>query len=341
MDNSTPRTVPSLWFSTETLAPEDRFDVWRSHTAALAESAPIDGTDRAAFSVESTAWNLGEAIITHGRYSGHERDRNPAVVRRSGMDGYRLTHLITGGPIGLETGDERRLFQPGELFVTEFGRPDRQVTPGPCGATGIFLPREAVDALLPRPARLHGLMIRGPLAVLLRDHTRALARTLAEGVPVEAAPALALATLQLFAAAVSGVAPVDDEVRRSVGTALRRRIVAYIDAHLLDPDLNQETLCRAFHMSRASLYRLFRPLGGVAAHVQERRLACIHAELRDPTRHHHLGRLAETYGFSSQTQMGRAYKVRYGTSPSEAVGMAVQAPEPGQEYDRWLRALGG
>ena len=87
------------------------------------------------------------------------------------------------------------LVRPGGLVVTEFGRTNRQMNAGPCAATALYLPMEAVEALLPRPLRVDGLAIREPFATLLRGHAEGLARALVAGTPAEAAPGLAQETL--------------------------------------------------------------------------------------------------------------------------------------------------
>lgn len=346
MEERAPTSIPALRFDTTTLRARDRFEAWRAAIAPLHETKATSGA-RDALSVSTTVWNLGGVVTAQGRYSAQSSERSTSVIRRSGTAAFRLHLTVAGSPVGFETGEERRLVPPGGLILTDLAQPGSQLTTGTSETIVLYLARPEVEALAPRAAALHGLMLKGPLAGLLGHHLAALATTLGTpGTPAGAAPALAQATVQLLAAAVSGVIPPEGEPRRAVEDALRRRIAGHIEAHLLDPDLSQERLCRAFHMSRATLYRVMQPLGGVAAYVQERRLARIHAELLDPTRHHHLGRLAEEHGFASQSHMSRAYKARYGLSPSET-GVAAGLPPPspvGDEqvaYERWLRSLGG
>ncbi len=344
MEKSSRPTVPSFRFATAPLSRRDRFEAWRATVAPLHETSPAGGMEPESVSIETTVWNLGGLVVSYGHYSAQSRVRSNALVRRSGFAGYRLTLPVGGCAIGLETGDDRRPFHPGESFITDLARPDRQETSGMSEAVGLFLPQEAVDTLLPKPSRLHGLAVQGPLATLLRDHLIGVGRLLrASAMPAEAAAAVAQATLHLFAAAVAGAPPAEGETRAAIDGALRRRVAAYIEENLLDPELGPEMLCQAFHMSRATLYRLFRPLGGVSSYVRERRLVHIHAELRDPTRRHHLGQLAEIHGFTNQTQMGRAYKARYGHSPSETKSAILtptaSGPPEQEEYGRWLHAM--
>lgn len=343
MEERAPATIRTLSFDTAALPVRDRFEAWRTAIAPLHETSAADGEPRS-LSVATTLWNLGGLVAAHGHYSAQSSERTAAVIRRSGAGGYRLHLTLAGAPVGFETGDDRQLVPPGSLILTDLARPGRQVTTGPSETVVLYLSRPDVETLAPRVAEMHGLVLEGPLAGLLRDHVAGLAAALAApATPAVAAPALAQATTQLLAAAVAGVVPRQEASRHAVEDALRRRIASHVEAHLLDPGLSQEGLCRTFHMSRATLYRVMQPLGGVASFVQERRLARIRAALLDPARHHHLGRLAEVHGFASQSHMSRAYKARYGVSPSETGSFAavVAAPEGRVEYERWLRALGG
>lgn len=342
MEESTLPTIPALRFDTQDLPARDRFEAWRTAIAPLHETTPSEGAN--GLSVATTVWNLGNLVAAHGRYPAQTAERNAAVIRRSGAAGYRLHMTVAGPPVGFEIGDERHLVGPGALMLTDLTQESRQLATGRNETIVLYLSRPAVEALVPRAADLHGLVLHSRLSGLLRHHVSGLVAAL-PGTPAAAAPGLAQATIQLLAAAVSGVVPPEGQPRRAVESALRSRIAEYIEAHLLDPRLNQEHLCRTFHMSRATLYRLFQPLGGVAAFVLERRLARIRAALLDPQRHHHLGRLAEEHGFVSQSHMTRAYKARYGMTPGQTgrdSGVPSAPTAPGRtDYERWLRSLGG
>ena len=349
MEDDPPPSIPSLSFDSAALAPSDRLEAWRTAIGSVHDTRPYDRLSSEAVAVRTTVWNLGPVVAAHGSYSALRAERTQKVIRRSGAAGYKLHLSVSGGVVGVEAGERRQLVRPGELLVTDLSRAGGQQSEEASETIVLYLSRPEVEALLPGSPDLHGLAVGGPLAALLRDQMTGLTRALAapDAPSATAAPALARATLQLFAAAVSGVVPAGGEGRGAVEDALRRRITAYVEAHLLDGDLSQERLCGAFHMSRATLYRVMRPLGGVAAYAQERRLARIHAALLDPTRHHHLGRLAEEHGFASQSYMSRAYKARYGVSPSETGSGAPGLPAPGSvdddrvAYERWLRNLGG
>ena len=95
-------------------------------------------------------------------------------------------------------------------------------------------------------------------------------------------------------------------------------------------------------VSRATLYRLFEPEGGVMHFVQGERLGAVRDALADPLETRTLGRLAETFGFGSPSQLSRSFRNRYGVPPQAWRGerRVVQQVSGGgteQHVWKWLR----
>jgi AraC-like DNA-binding protein len=350
VDGDTQLKVPWGRFSSADFPVDDRFELWRNTTKNVHDLSPAANRSRADLIVDTTVWNVGGVVITRGFYSAQRRDRSLAIIRRSDLDNYRVTLPLRGGATLVDADGGGRSFSSGTLFVTDLARVDRQDA-----AAGenimLFLNRESVDALLPQPLRMHGFAPRGALASLLRNHLIGLTDALSRGKVSNAiAPALAQATLHLFSAAIRGAPPLDEEGKAAVGGALRRCMLRYIEEHLLDPKLSHDSLCRTFRVSRTTLYRLFQTLGGVAAYIKTRRLARIHAALSEPAHYQHLGRLADVYGFVSQSHMSKAYRALYGVSPSETRSQgwesgrsedlqAIVAGARATQFVRWLQGV--
>lgn len=96
----------------------------------------------------------------------------------------------------------------------------------------------------------------------------------------------------------------------------RNLIRKYIDTHLDDPNLSPVQICELFNMSRATLYRMFEPDGGVRRRIQDRRL---HSAIWDLAtsgiKRGRLSQVAERWGFSSDANFNRAVKLAYGLPP--------------------------
>ena len=95
-------------------------------------------------------------------------------------------------------------------------------------------------------------------------------------------------------------------------TALARMIV---QASLSRNDLSAEFIAGQMQISRATLYRLFEPEGGVMHFVQGERLKAVRDALADPMETRTISRLAEVFAFSSLSQLSRSFRNRYGVPP--------------------------
>jgi len=93
-------------------------------------------------------------------------------------------------------------------------------------------------------------------------------------------------------------------------------VVSYIQQHLDDPELGVDHLQSAFCVSRATLYRMFGEIGGVARFIRRQRLVAARQSLR---RRPDLGITWLLYelGFGSERQFQRAFHAEFGVSPSE------------------------
>lgn len=96
---------------------------------------------------------------------------------------------------------------------------------------------------------------------------------------------------------------------------LLHEIIDYIDHRLGEYDLGERMIRNAFNLSRATLYRRFQPLGGIASFIRDKRLQLAHMHLRgNPTCS--LTWLLYEVGFSSERQFQRSFQARYGMSPA-------------------------
>jgi AraC-like DNA-binding protein len=182
----------------------------------------------------------------------------------------------------------------------------------------IFVPREALDALLPRRLDLHGAVPDSSSGAVLGDFVRSMASRM-DMLRTGEARALTQATLHMMAAALASQCDSLPLAPARADHLLVRRIRQFIDDHLADPDLSPARLCAAFRLSRSSLFRLLEPLGGPATCIRERRLARAHAMLTGTHRRVCLKRAAADCGFADASHFSRAFRVQYGYSPREAL----------------------
>lgn len=145
--------------------------------------------------------------------------------------------------------------------------------------------------------------------------------------------------LLLLTAAVAPGAQAFDDARGPIDNALVERARRYIDAHLLEPDLTPDRICRDIGVSRARLYQLFGEEGGVMRQITRRRLRHAYHVLGDPTRRHQrIAEIAWAHGFPDEKYFHRLFKAEFGHTPKETLACAaapVLLPVGADGGDHW------
>jgi AraC-like DNA-binding protein len=97
-----------------------------------------------------------------------------------------------------------------------------------------------------------------------------------------------------------------------------RTLRRVIEDNLDNPELGPNFLMRHVGVSRATLCRLFEPLGGVRSYIQQRRLMRAFQAICDTACHkERIGVIARRCGFTGDAVFSRAFRNAYGVSPSE------------------------
>ena len=198
----------------------------------------------------------------------------------------------------------------------------------------IALPRAMAPARF-RNGHLHGIRVAAasPAGRLVGRHIDALF-DLAAALSFNESDA-AVTALFALAAAVWPEPEVRDAGRIDADFD---RAVAFIDAHLGDPDLSPDRMFRALDISRTALYRAFGAAGGIRAHILKRRLeAGVLALVRNPPQPGLVKRVAKECGFRSGPQFAKAFRDRYGRTPS-AVASLRSTDVGGGLYTDWFDA---
>ena len=107
-------------------------------------------------------------------------------------------------------------------------------------------------------------------------------------------------------------------------TAPLRRVCDCIDANLLQADLSPDQIARDLGLSRATLYRVAQPLGGIQCFIRNRRLEYAFALIKtDAAAVRSISALAYDLGFGSENTFRRTFKDMFGISPSGARAKAL------------------
>ena len=95
--------------------------------------------------------------------------------------------------------------------------------------------------------------------------------------------------------------------------------VEYMDEHFADPTLNIEAVCKATYLCRSTIQRRFRRHFGISPQQYLMKLRLEHAISLLAVEKLPVGEVAALSGFSDEKYFSRAFKKRYGFSPSKAI----------------------
>ncbi|WP_052007248.1 helix-turn-helix domain-containing protein [Burkholderia paludis] len=286
-----------------------------------------DGSARAAFDLHCQHVSFGPFVLENRVWKGKGGPaaasfgaaRTPRHVRADYHD-YYCFNLQVSGSLSLRTRSVSQIKRAADLYLLDYGRPFEYIaTSG--HEISLAVPR---SLLPPKVERLHGYSLSQGSVALLRDHLLSLRENL-PGLSAAELPYIADATTQLLLACVQNASDGLPESPHVVDELLARRIRHYIDMHLLEADLTPDRICREAGISRAKLYQLFTPSGGVMREIRQRRLHLAHQVLSSGQRSSEKIRtIARRFGFIDEKYFSRIFKTRYGYAPSEAFDQTRQ-----------------
>ena len=303
--------------STDFVEPSLRDEVWREITKPYFETTQRAEDGDIALEGSVLSRSVGTLLTGPTTFNRQHYNRDRRIVLQSGLDHYLLQLFVSGS---LEGDCDGRAIsvEPGDICAFDLARTFTSSVHA--GSTiSVMLPRERVDKAAGGRS-LHGVVLKAgsPVTRLLTDFIVSLSAVSAD---LERADALALegAAIDLLASGLARQLPDGALGDQALAHVLRRRVLDFIDANLSDPELGPALLMRRFRVSRAHLYRMFAGDGGVARVVRERRLDAAFRELvRPDASSRSISEIAYRLGFSGSTQFLRAFRARFGMTPSEA-----------------------
>jgi AraC-like DNA-binding protein len=293
-------------------------------------------------------------VLSESRCPSLRMARSDATIARSAVDVVAL-RLQLSGRIAAHIGESSIEAREGDLLFLDMKQAlDLTLTADESDAADVTLwvPRRKLLAAMSRGDALHGYVVAGasPSGLLIGGCLRLLAEQ-AKAISAEQMDALCDGVIALIAKALA------PELARLGGAESRSHaslviIQRHIDQRLTLPGLNADSLAKRFGLSRASLYRLFEPIGGVAGYIRKARLERAHQELMaSENSSRRIGPLAYSLGFRNVSAFNRLFKAHYGVSPRDArentPRLAPAFPPPpsaatadGNSLAYWLALIG-
>lgn len=303
--------LPVLTYSTVGLPEARAFAEWR------AVMAPVFHVEPARFhgalprgSVRSVM--VGEVIANRSVFTAQHFARDAALV--AATPGHLLLQAYVAGSFHGVLAERTVTVGKGMVAVTDLRR-IVDVRAATSSTVGLALPRRlaaeiGADALTPGldPARNRRLA-----AWIVAFHRRLPRMGEAD------VPALTAEIARFLKGLCDGAGAADPPEEDAPALLARAEAGA--------PGFSPARLAGRLGVSRATLYRLFAPLGGVMRQVQEGRLLAAHAALADALEPRSLAQVAADLGFGSAALFSRNFRERFGLSPRAHREAAIRAAD--------------
>lgn len=302
-----------LHWTTDRAAPRDRFEAWRGALCDTHLPWQLHRPARGPFRAELRAMEAGALGIVTCRCDPCAGYRDRRTVRGGEDDRYGVL-VVTRGRERVRQGEISCELGPGSAMIWDAGQPAEFEVLEPLSKCTLFLSKDRVHAMtgssrLPLgpldSARGFGALLAGRVAAL---------EALMEDFDGASGERLGLSLAQDVIEAAGLSARVEPPRQ-----TLLRRIARIIETGLSDPDLGPAEVAVRAGVSTRYLHLLFRDEGETCgARILRLRLEAVAADLRDPR----LGEASVTQigfsrGFSSAAHLSRAFRARFGTSPSD------------------------
>lgn len=303
----------------------------RAATVDICDVVPLGSPDDFQVITKTKMTNSGLLVDTTS--TPLEYNRTAAHIARGGLDHYHII-LCLQGQMRFASGRRDITLRSGDVCLIDMAQPNRT------WLTGEGEARSRLNTLVVARAMLAPRLAHpdSATATLLPAEHRG-ARLLADQFAAlwqrpETDDAATVIEAMLDVVAEAAGRPAD--ARGDAGRAERKLLLAaikhHIDGHLDTGALTADDLGRRFGLSRASLYRLFGPDGGLARYVQDQRLNRALRLLISPSaRSQRLIDLAVDFQFSGDSTFVRAFRKQFGLTPGEIRDLS----------EAWLRETGG
>jgi AraC-like DNA-binding protein len=299
--------LPYFLLSTSGLALGEAYERWRTLMAPLYEVKPTTPSAVLPFG-SNIAFQIGDLVAHRTLLSTQclQRDRRRVDA---GPDHYTFQLYRSGRFRGIIAGKDILASSGTVMLICRRHLVDGMINQA--DTTGIIVPCTYLHGL---SLEKHDLLFDAVRNRLLATHIVDIYRRLPT-TPVNEAPALADEFVTFLHRLLDGSQASDALDGRELDGGLMALAKMIVRANLLRPDLSPEFIAGQMLVSRATLYRLFEPEGGVMHFVQGERLRAVRDALADPMERRTIGRLAEVFAFSSVAHLSRSFRKRYGVPP--------------------------
>lgn len=305
--------------STDGVPRELRIAFWNAAAAeALAEQS-VQPADPGSFRGRMVCADVGALRLVEFSSAAIRVQRSQAHIARTKTAQYLLRLQLAGESLSTQSGRDAHL-RVGDFTLCDVTRPYSVE----CGRGAKVLTLRVDRAQLLRYVACPEALVHRPVSGahgpgvltsrLLREFWACSAEVSSSG----AASRLSQFLLELLACAYAH-APAAQASREPPGQVLRARAMAFIDAHLCDPELDPGHIALALGVSKRYVHQLFSGQGqSVSCYIQRRRLEKARHALGDPCRAvRSITDVALEFGFKTLAHFSRCFAEEFGQGPRE------------------------
>ncbi|WP_082407380.1 helix-turn-helix domain-containing protein [Mesorhizobium sp. 1M-11] len=301
-------TIPRLYYVTTGLDDEKAFATWSAVLSPLFEPRPWTRSKSLPTGSANGAI-LGDMVIAKVSFAAQAFVRD--AHRIASTPDHILLHLyMSGGFNGMISGEQTSI-GPGKVAVIDLAHEVRTRAFASNTLT-LIVPRRVLGSISPGTLKPRLDPRRNEL---LTAYMRSLQERSSQISPHEVAGTVSNAAQFLRRLLLQEDSEAGNS-RHAEGDLLSLAEAAIRD-NLAVGKLSPDFLAEKLGISRATLYRVFAPRGGIMRYVQERRLVAVRAALSDPLETRKLSRIASDLGFNSEAHFSRAFRLQFGTTASQ------------------------
>ena len=315
--------LPSVELDLSTFEARHRIDAMRDLNAGLYDTR-VSADDISALAMEFRSWRARSLVISTTDHSAASVRRRRLIRRDDWIDNRIMVVIADTAGTRYRNGDRAGHFSPGNIHLVRTDLPLVSEEGGGARRTvGLHFEDAGFD---PSRHTLPEMIAAGtPSGRLLTTALRTLTDELPRATAADA-NALADGFAGMFRALLAPDLR-DESTRAHFERGREAALKQFIADNLRNPALGVGLICQSHGVSRATLYRIFEPDGGIAHYVQRLRLEGAMTELAEsPPRRGLIGQIAKRWAFADQASFTRSFRARFGCTPGDAAGTASAIP---------------
>ena len=316
-----------LQFSTEDLRPGERLDLWRDVLTRKLLRMAIDPVTDRPFRAEASLRAQHGVRMGVGRLGPTVSHRTRQIVADDNDDVALLVNL--DGQFIARLGDEELRLEEGEGLLIDCREEGAFLRPGSGRMLCVRMPRAVLGEYACRLDAAHGQKVprdADPLPLLV-SYVSALSQTPTLALAPEASYPIVRHVCDLAALSIgAGRDGAHIAETRGLAAARLQAIKAHINGNIGPYALSIEEIAADQGVTARYVRKLFEAEGlSFTNYVADRRLARAHALLTEPLRASSpISAIAYDVGFGDLSYFNRAFRRRYGATPSEIRAEAQQ-----------------